>query len=89
MKKSTRQKCSGVDTLLNTIINEQGLANDSALANFLETNRPVISKLRTASRNRGVYGGAQYGLSGDMIIAIHERTGMPIARIKALAAGQA
>ncbi|MDB5733260.1 MAG: hypothetical protein JWQ03_3155 [Variovorax sp.] len=74
--------------LLDKIAADFRLKNDYQLARFLGVGASVLSKLRTAHANGGMYKGSKYRLSGDVILAIHEKTGMSVAQIKALA-GQA
>lgn len=69
-----RAACSG--KLLDALLGEQGLKNDAALSRFLDVAPPVISKLRHG----------RFSVSGDMMIRIHEKTDMPIKRIKELVA---
>lgn len=59
--------------LFDAIKQEFNLPTDGALADFLRTHRPSISKIR---------GGAM-GVSGDMILTIYDRTGWSIERIRA------
>jgi hypothetical protein len=65
----------GIDVLFDTIIAENGLKNDAALCKLLEIPPPVMSKFRHRKRP----------LCASVILAIHERTGMPVARIRELA----
>jgi hypothetical protein len=59
--------------LLETLKAEAGLKTDAALADVLDVYPPVLSKIR-----RGIAPGA------SMILAIHERIGMPVWRIRKL-----
>lgn len=64
--------------LLDTLRAAHGLKNDFALVQFLGLTPPAISKVRHGANQ----------VSAELMIRIHEKTGMPIARIKELA-GQA
>lgn len=59
--------------LLETLKAENALQSDAALARVLDVHPPVLSKIR---------GGVAPGAS--MILAIHERIGMPVVRIREL-----
>lgn len=61
--------------LLDALIADYEVKNDAALARALDLAPAVVSKIR----NRGL------NLSGNLIILIHEKFGMPVARIKELA----
>lgn len=52
------------------------IPNDRQLASRLGLSTPVISRIRTGKS----------GVSGDVIIRIHEVLGLPIAEIKELSA---
>lgn len=65
-------------TLLDTLRAEHQLKNDFALVQFLGLTPPAISKVRHGAN----------AVSAELMIRIHECTGMPIKRIKQLA-GQA
>jgi hypothetical protein len=71
-----RKRKAAPHALLDSICVEHKLCSDMALGLFLGLERPHVSKLRHR----------KIPVSGDVIIAIHEKTGMPIARIKELAA---
>lgn len=71
--------------LLDKIAADRKLASDYQLSRFLGINAPVLSKIRTAYANGGAYRGSKYRMTGDVMIVIHEKTGMSIAEIKALA----
>jgi hypothetical protein len=72
------------NALLDKIAFEQGLRSDYQLARFLGIKAPVLSKIRKSAVNGGMYGKQKYRVTGDTIIAVHEKTGMSIAEIKAL-----
>lgn len=61
--------------LLDTIRAEHQLKNDFALVQFLGVTPPALSKVRHGVNL----------VSAELMIAIHEKTGMSIARIKELA----
>lgn len=63
--------------LIDTLITEQRLKHGYALSTFLDVLPSTITKIRKGQV-----------VTGDLMIRIHERTGMSIARIKELA-GQA
>ena len=71
--------------LLDKIAADFKLTSDHRLARFIGVGASALSKTRTAYANRGMYRGKPYRISGDTIICIHEKTGMSIAQIKALA----
>lgn len=71
--------------LLDKIIADHRLKSDYQLSRFLGIKAPVLSKIRKAAANGGMYGKQKYRMTGDVMIAIHEKTGMSIAQIKALA----
>ncbi len=60
--------------LLDYLLRAMGWKNDAALARHLELSPPQVSKIRNG----------HLGVSGDVKIAVHEKTGMPIADIQAL-----
>lgn len=62
--------------LLDTLKQINGLTSDYALARYLGVQAPLISKLRAGTRR----------ITGDLILAIYDRDGMPIECIKELAA---
>lgn len=66
------------NALLDTILKEQQLKNDAALTRALQLTPSAISKIR----------GGTNVVSAEIMISLHEKYGMPIARIKSLA-GQA
>lgn len=66
--------------LLDRVINDFKLKNDLGLARFLGIGISTVSKIRSSLISEH-----PYRLPGDMIITIHEKTGMLIAQIKALA----
>lgn len=65
-----------MNLLLNTLLTEMKLKNDAALAHALEVAPPVISKYRHDRLKIGP----------TMILNIHERFGLPVKRIRELAA---
>lgn len=71
--------------LLDKIAADFKLPSDYQLSRFLGIKAPVLSKIRTAHANGGKYRDSTYRVTGDTMIAIHEKTGMSIAEIKALA----
>lgn len=71
-----RKRTPAPHALLDSIRAEQKLGNDAALGLFLGLDRPHISKLRRR----------KIPVSGDVMIIVHEKTGMSIARIKELVA---
>lgn len=74
--------------LLDKIAADHNLKSDYRLSKFLGIGAPVLSKIRTAAANGGMYRGQKFRVTGDVMIAIHEKTGMSIAQIKALAEGK-
>ena len=64
--------------LLDLVIMRLSLKNDAALSRSLEVAPPVISKIRNGKLSIGA----------TMVIAIHELTGMAIADISAVLAGE-
>ena len=60
--------------LLDKIKQDFELKNDAALVAFLDANPPQISRIRTGT----------LGVSGDLKIVIHKKTGWPITRIESL-----
>lgn len=66
-------KAPGVNSLFDRIIFHAGLKNDASLCRLLDVTPPVVSKLRHG----------RIGLSGEMIIRIHEKLEWPIKDIKA------
>lgn len=71
--------------LLDKLLADNGFRSDYQLSRFLGIKAPVLSKIRTAYANGGAYRDSKYRMTGDTMIVIHEKTGMPIAQIKALA----
>lgn len=71
MKKP--QETTAATRLMDTIIKENQLKNDSGLCRFLDIAPPTVSKLRYNKIN----------VSADLVIRIHEKTGKSIADIKA------
>jgi hypothetical protein len=71
--------------LLDKIAADFKLPSDYQVARFLGIQAPVLSKIRKAASDGGMYGKSKYRVTGDTIITIHEKTGMSIAQIKALA----
>lgn len=71
--------------LLDKLLADNGFRSDYQLSRFLGVAAPVISKIRTAYSNGGLYRGSPYRMTGDVMIAVHEKTGLSIADIKALA----
>lgn len=65
-----------MNILFNTVIAENALKNDAALSRALKVAPPVISKLRHGTLRLGP----------TMILAIHETFGVPVTRIRELAA---
>lgn len=62
--------------LLDTIIKEQELKNDAAVARLLNLPHPAISKIRTGKLTLGA----------TLTLRIYDKTGMSIERIRELAA---
>lgn len=60
--------------LLDEIINRMQLKNDAALARFLDIPPPVVCKIRRK----------HIGTSGDMLLRMHDFTGIPIDDLRAL-----
>lgn len=63
---------TAANELLDAIITHYSLKNDAALCRLLEVAPPIVSKVRHQ----------RIGLSDDLILRIHERTGMPVREIK-------
>lgn len=72
----TRSKTPFADTGLNRLLNklrdDYNLKNDAALARYLGTPAPIISKWRHDL----------VPVSAHFIIVIHEKTGMSVAEVK-------
>lgn len=68
------QNLDGVNMLLDKVIAKESLKNDAALCRFLGVPPPVVSKLRHG----------RIGLTGDIKIAIFEKTDIPIPVIQSL-----
>jgi plasmid maintenance system antidote protein VapI len=79
LKAAIAATIAPANVLLDALLDEQRLKNDAALARWLDVAPSVISKIR-----RG-----KVSITASAMISIHERAGMPISRIKALASGQA
>jgi hypothetical protein len=79
LKTAIAATIAPANVLLDTLLDAHRLKNDAALARWLDIAPPVISKIRKG----------KVPITASHMISIHEKTGMPIARIKALAAGQA
>lgn len=60
--------------LFDYICNTYNLKNDAALAKFLNTAPPVISKIRYR----------KFGISDSLILMLHETTNLPTREIKAI-----
>lgn len=62
-----------VNRFIDSVIKHTEVKNDAALCRLLDVAPPVISKIRHG----------RIGVSGDMKIIIHEKTGISIAEIQA------
>jgi hypothetical protein len=62
-----------VNAFIDTVIKHAEVKNDAALCRLLDVAPPVISKIRHG----------HIGVSGDLKIIIHEKTGISIADIQA------
>lgn len=60
--------------LLDSLIESNGLKNDSELALALNMAPPRLSKIRNGANE----------VSADFILAVHEKFGTPVAMIRAL-----
>jgi plasmid maintenance system antidote protein VapI len=63
--------------LFHAIAVEFKLKNDAALAEFLDVTPPQISRIRHG----------KYGVSGDMILRIYDKTGWSIEKIRSYLKG--
>ena len=63
---------SGANKLLDSLLVDNALKNDAALARALEVAPPVISKLRHG----------RLAIGSTLILAIHETFGVPVAEIR-------
>ena len=61
-------------TVLDTIRRQHKLRNDRELCDFLDMQASVISRIRSG----------KMAMSAEVILTVHETTGMPIAVIKAM-----
>lgn len=59
--------------LLDYLLSNFGLPNDTALAQRIKTSNPVISRIRNG-----------YHLGATVILKIHEHLGVPVAEIRRL-----
>lgn len=75
MPKEINPSLNG-NKLFDRLLDENNLKNDAALSRELEVSAPVISKLR--------HGKLPFGPS--IILAIHEKFGMPVKEIRAVLA---
>jgi hypothetical protein len=62
--------------LIDAVIDEFGLKNDAAFSRLTGINPVMVSKIRNRKSR----------VSSTQILAIHERTGMPVSRIRELLA---
>lgn len=60
--------------LLDYLRDKYKLPNDAALARELNSSAPVLSRIRNGEKNIGA----------TLILAIHEKLGMPVAEIRKL-----
>ena len=68
-------ECKILDFLIEKIAAETGgKANDAAVARYFEMQPPIISKIRHG----------KVKVNSDLILAIHEKMGVPVADIRAL-----
>lgn len=64
------------NALLDEVKKQNGLKSDRALAQFLDTEAPYMSRIRTG----------KLAVGPSIILSIHEKTGMPVAKIRELIA---
>lgn len=72
MNKEATAAAVPVAKLLDHLIGSFKLKNDARLSRFLEITPPAISKLRHGKQP----------ITAAMILAIHEKSGMPVKRIR-------
>lgn len=69
---------SAASRLLDLLLERQNLKSDAALCRLLDLSPPQLSKIRHG----------RTGMSGEIKIAIHMKTGMEIREIQAVLASQ-
>jgi hypothetical protein len=76
--KITQESIHAANQVLNLVAQSKQLKNDTALAKFVNTTPPVISKVRAG----------KVALSDGMLIRIFEKTDIPMKQLLAMRKGK-